>query len=370
MTDEEKINELFLNPEYGLSSANKLYHKLKHSGITHKQIKDFLAKHETSQISKRITKPKEYLPIMSYGPNDIIQCDILDISNMSTANSGYKYLLLAIDIFTRVAFAVKLKTKNAHFVSEAMQEVIKTFKPNKVEVDMGKEFTSHDFQDLLKKHNIKIIYVDVGEKNKLGVINRFCLTIRTMINKYCLAYKTTRFIDVIEKLINNYNNTYHSTLKTTPNNASNETERINNLYTSKYLKVSKTIPKYKIGDQVRHIIDLDNFEKGSNSRYSKDTFLITEIKGNTYKLSDNKWYKYYHIQPTHEIIKTANEISKEPTREEMKKQVSFKRKLNKEGIQLSDITTSKKTRAQQNEHIKQNTRILREKRAAPDRLHY
>ena len=65
---------------------------------------------------------------------------------MSDSNSGYKYLLLAIDIFTRVAFAVKLKTKNAHFVSEAMQEVIKTFKPNKVEVDMGKEFTSHDFQ--------------------------------------------------------------------------------------------------------------------------------------------------------------------------------------------------------------------------------
>jgi len=36
-------------------------------------------------------------------------------------------LLLAIDIFTRVAFAVKLKTKNAHIVSEAMQEVIKNF---------------------------------------------------------------------------------------------------------------------------------------------------------------------------------------------------------------------------------------------------
>ena len=41
MTDEEKISNLYLNPEYGLSSANKIYHKLKHSGITHKQINDF-----------------------------------------------------------------------------------------------------------------------------------------------------------------------------------------------------------------------------------------------------------------------------------------------------------------------------------------
>ena len=65
---------------------------------------------------------------------------------------------------------------------------INKFHPNKVEVDRGKEFISHDFQDLLKKHNIGIIFVDVEEKNKLGVINRFCLTIRTLINKYCIVH--------------------------------------------------------------------------------------------------------------------------------------------------------------------------------------
>ena len=175
MNKEDQIRDLYLDPEFRLSSANKIYQKLKNEGVTLKQIKDVLSKQESVQISKRITKPKNYLPIMSHGTNDIIQEDILDISNMSAANSGFKYLLLAIDIFTRVAFAVKIKTKSSHEVSEAMIKVINKFHPNKVEVDRGKEFISHDFQDLLKKHNISIIFVDVGEKNKLGVINRFVL---------------------------------------------------------------------------------------------------------------------------------------------------------------------------------------------------
>ena len=103
MNNEEKIRELYLNPEFGLSSANKLYQKLKNIGIIRKQIKEFLSKQESAQISKRVTKPKHYLPIMSYGPNDIIQVDVLDIGNVASANLGYKYILLAIDIFTRVA---------------------------------------------------------------------------------------------------------------------------------------------------------------------------------------------------------------------------------------------------------------------------
>ena len=278
---------------------------------------------------------------MSYGPNDIIQVDVLDISNMSAANSAIKYMLLAIDIFTRVAFAVKMKTKSAHEVSEAMIKVINKFHPNKVEVDRGKEFISHDFQDLLKKHNIGIIFVDVGEKNKLGVINRFCLTIRTLINKYCIAYKTTKFIDVIDKLIDNYNNSYHSTIKTTPNNAINETERINMMYSAKYMKVAKTLPTYQIGDHVRHVVNLELFEKGSLSRFSKDVFTILEKKGNFYTLSDNKWYKYYHLSPIHEVVKEFQHKPNAPTREVMKKTIQVKRRLNKEGVKLSDITTKK-----------------------------
>ena len=126
------------------------------------------------------------------------------------------------------------------------------------------------------------------------------------------------------------------------------------------------MPDYKVGDQVRHVVDLDHFEKGSLSRYSKDVFSIIEKKGNIYKLSDNKWYKYYHLSPINEVVKEFQNKPNAPTREVMKKTIQVKRRLNKEGVKLSDITTTKKTRGQQKEFVASTTRS----RKKTDRFHF
>ena len=70
------------------------------------------------------------------------------------------------------------------------------------------------------------------------MIGRFCRKLRPLINKYFTAYKTTRYIGVLDKLVDNYNNTFHSTLKTTPNNVINDQERINMIYLLKYEKAT------------------------------------------------------------------------------------------------------------------------------------
>ena len=170
--------------------------------------------------------------------------------------------------------------------------------------------------------------------------------------------------------MDNYNNSYHSILKTTTNNATNDVERINMLYIAKHLKVAKTLPEFQPGDKVRHVVNLELFEKGSLSRFSKDVFTITEKKGNLYKLSDNNWYKYYHLSPVKDLVKETQKENRLPTREAMKKATHIQRTLNKEGISLSDITTAKKTRAQQTDFVMRNKRNLRQNRKQTDRLHY
>ena len=151
---EQTIMELFYKPELGLSSATKLYQKLKNDGITLKQIKDFLTKQESFQISKRVTKPKSYIPIIAYAPNDMLQVDILDFSNMSSTNSNFKYYLVAIDIFTRAAFIVPVKTKTTTDVIDAMSKIINKFHPNEIETYPGSEFISRKMNELLTKHNV------------------------------------------------------------------------------------------------------------------------------------------------------------------------------------------------------------------------
>ena len=88
--------------------------------------------------------------------------------------------------------------------------------------------------------------------HSLGVIDRFCRTLRNLINKYCTSHKTTRYIDVLPKLIDNYNNKHHSTIKCTPNEADKHIDDINKIMLRKYLNSKEHEIIFIIGDKVRH----------------------------------------------------------------------------------------------------------------------
>ena len=133
MNSNNIIQYAYYDVNQGLLSADKFYHKLKNKGITLSQIQTFLSNQEGEILHKVIRKPKRYFPIVSFYPNDMIQLDIIDFSNISTTNSNFKYMLAAIDIFTRVAFIVPMKNKATHSICEAMQLIVKKFKPNTVE---------------------------------------------------------------------------------------------------------------------------------------------------------------------------------------------------------------------------------------------
>ena len=126
---DKKLSEVFYNPETGLISANKRYQKVNKNGFTLKQVQEFIKNQETTQLYKPITKEKSYFPITSYEPYEHIQIDLMDFSNVATTNSYFKYILVAIDIFTRKAAAIPLKFKNSVTVTEAMKDIIKLFKP-------------------------------------------------------------------------------------------------------------------------------------------------------------------------------------------------------------------------------------------------
>ena len=51
------------------------------------------------------------------------------------------------------------------------------------------------------------------------MIERFNRTIRDKITQYFDAYKTHKYIDIINKLVENYNNSYHSSINMSPNDA-------------------------------------------------------------------------------------------------------------------------------------------------------
>ena len=79
-------------------------------------------------------------PIQVYSSfrDNIWGVDLTDMQSLSKYNKGIKYLLYAIDIFSKYAWVVPLKDKRVISIVNAFQKVIsKGRKPNKIWVDQG-----------------------------------------------------------------------------------------------------------------------------------------------------------------------------------------------------------------------------------------
>ena len=120
----DEIKALIRNPKIGLSNITELHRKAKiqNKDITKKQIKDALAKNYSSQIHSRVPKINHYYPITSSQQNDVIQIDLMDISNVSSTNNNYKWLMVCQDVFTRKGYIQKIKNKTTSSVVSAFEK--------------------------------------------------------------------------------------------------------------------------------------------------------------------------------------------------------------------------------------------------------
>ena len=87
---------------------------------------------------------------------------------LSTYNKGIKYLLCAIDLFSKYAWVVPLKDKRGITTVNAFQKLIsRGRKPNKIWVDQGGEFHNNLFKRFLRVNEIKM-YSTYNEGNSVA----------------------------------------------------------------------------------------------------------------------------------------------------------------------------------------------------------
>ena len=102
--------------------------------------------------------------------------------------------------------------------------------------------------------------------------------------------QTTKYVDVLQKLQNDHNNKFHTSIKMTPFEASdpkNKEKVLNNLYSD--IKPSEIKQKFKVGDRVRIQKYKNIFEKGYTPKWTKEIFVVEKVnKTNpiTYKIKD------------------------------------------------------------------------------------
>ena len=80
------------------------------------------------------------------------------------------------------------------------------------------------------------------------------------------------YIDKLDDIINEYNNTYHKTIKMKPVDVKNNT------YIDFDREVNNKDPKFKVGDYVRISKYNNIFAKGYMPNWSEEVFIISKIK--------------------------------------------------------------------------------------------
>ena len=108
--------------------------------------------------------------------------------------------------------------------------------------------------------------------------------------KYFSANNTRKYIDVLDLLVDQYNNTIHSSIKMTPIEASREVNE-NKVWRNLYPEFGgmTLIPKFSIGDNVRITKKKKIFYKGCTQRWTEEVFKISKIQLTipvTYKITD------------------------------------------------------------------------------------
>ena len=161
-------------------------------------------------------------------------------------------ILFTPPLFSKYGWIRGLKDKKTETVSKAFEDIFKSKrKPKMFWTDKGSEFISKHFKDFLKREGIRLYRTENEEKS--SVVERWNRTIKTNMWKMFTVNNNTIYWDKIDKLVNDYNNSRHSSIKMSPVEASAK-KNVNKVWTnlygnSIYLKPGKS--KFAIGDHVR-----------------------------------------------------------------------------------------------------------------------
>ena len=120
-------------------------------------------------------------------------------------------------------------------------------------------------------------------KRKSVVADRFIRTLKNMTFKHMTAISRNVYLDVLDDIVDIYNNTVHKTIKTKPIDVRDH------CYAKYNENSNKKDPKFKVSDYVRLSKHKNIFAKGYAPNWSEEVFVVSKIKNTvlwTYVIND------------------------------------------------------------------------------------
>ena len=240
-----------------------------------KKTKNWLKSQNAYTLNKPMRRRFPTRAYKTFGIDDLWQMDLMEMIPYSKINKGYKYILTCIDVFSRFARAIPIKSKSASEVNEAMKRMFANGHPDNLQTDLGKEFYNSKVKALLKLNGIN--HYTVHSQYKAALVERFHRTLRERLKRYFDAQGNKVWITVLPKIINSYNYSPHRGLNgLRPTDISKDNQL--KIWLSREKKHVKVKPKYKVGDFVRiSKISASPFIKNFDTNWSDEVFQISQI---------------------------------------------------------------------------------------------
>ena len=173
--------------------------------------------------------------------------------------------MCAIDLFSKCAWVIPITDKKGTCIVSAFQKIVSEGrKPNKTWIDQGNGFYNNSFKDFLKINNIEMH--STYNEGKSVVAERFIRTLKNKIFKHMTAISKNVYFDVLDDIVNKYNNTVHRTIKMKPIDVTDDS------YAKYNEDFNKKDHKFKAEDHVRISKYKNIFAKGYTPNLSEEGF--------------------------------------------------------------------------------------------------
>ena len=217
------------------------------------------------------TRHKEAKPVSLHNPVivryrlQLLQLDLLNVTRFKNENDGVAYLLMIIDTFSRRAWALPLRNKQGSSAAAAfrtfLQNELSEEQRRRVErvlTDRGKEFTSGEFQNVLKEAGIQFSH----PKRHAPHVERLVRSFKRILYSFVTERDDPRYLDALPDLVATYNARPHAAHGLAPERAfaKANARRVNYALAArqeKQLDTKKQPLRFNVGDYVRRRVEPD-----------------------------------------------------------------------------------------------------------------
>ena len=272
----------------------------------------------------------------------------MDLTSLfgNETRQNFKWLMTAIDMFSKFGYAVPMKNKDIASIHAAFNVMLQKITDNgrhqigSLRTDNGSEFKSAFIQDYLQRKNIKQVFSNAYTPQSNGQVEKWNGILKRLI--YMNLHKNQKYdwVGDLDNLVKNYNDAYQTAIKTSPalaqkgalenagdaedldgefgKNAKGAT--LANIKKSKEKTLGKTEVKFKVGDKVRIALEaikpaqerapaiVTNIDR---IKWTKEIYTVRQVNNPKNGVSAPYYYvdgkydgqQFYsqHLQPVDEI---------------------------------------------------------------------